>query len=405
MKKKTLLCMLAFFLFLTGCVGNSTPKQTESSGPIMNNTDPMPGYDAQNQYLLTSAVGFQETESYFCGSNLFGNYLHYYDKKSGVSGVLCADPACTHDSPSCGAYIKSGATMSCYDGKLYWIAQDNSGGPDFYLWRSNLSGGNREKVKRLGFEEIILPYQPQQYVIHRGKLYILGRDSEVEGTKINYRVTLLSTSLDSSEEFTTVFEKTVDCGIETTIRFVGNAVYISVMTFPEGGPYDLAIVKYNIPTETSENIFEETKIKEIPGAIWVTAREEIYLPGAGSNGAYVWKLENGKRIETVSWTGHGSFVPCIMDGIAVCIYIDGGIRYACVSSLSGEPVYNGKLFPEEIPGLEGDPNEHGFAIIGGDADKIILNLNGLAETGIVDYILMLDLRDNLKPTVLWSSQT
>ena len=73
-------------------------------------------------------------------------------------------------------------------------------------------------------------------------------------------------------------------------------------------------------------------------------------------------------------------------------------------TLSGETVYEGALYPEAIPGIEEDPNTLGMGIVGGDRETLILNLNNFLQSGMTNYMVMLDLTDNLKPTVLWSDE-
>ena len=98
MRKRIVLWLLALCLLLAGCGGITDP--TEATGPVL-------GCDAQNKYRGTASgvFAFQETEDLFFGSGLLGKTVYYYDKVSGISGVLCADPSCTHDSSACGARI------------------------------------------------------------------------------------------------------------------------------------------------------------------------------------------------------------------------------------------------------------------------------------------------------------
>lgn len=404
MRKRMVLWMLTLCLLLTGCSG--AVEQTEPEG--QDTVAPVLGDDAQNEYMLVNALSFQETENIFCGSSLIGNYMHYYDKTSGISGVLCADPACTHDSADCGAYIQAGATLFCWGEELYFITEDNqSDSEDLYLWRSDLSGASREKVKRLGFEDVIVEYNPQQYVIHRERLYILGKKDVVDGIDTYERLTLVSTPLDSSEEFTVIFDETFDRNVHPTIRFVGDDVYLAMQIFSTSGPFDVAIMKYDTKSGETETVYEETGMAESIGQIWVTEQGEIYLPGAGEDCAYVWKLENDKRVEITSWTGSKPSLPNIMDGIVVYIYVNNGMRWAEIKNLSGETVYVGALFPQEISGVDGDPgqsDEYGLSVVGGDTQKIIVNLLSFTNDGLINYTLMLDLNDDLKATVLWSSQ-
>lgn len=402
MRKRMGLCILGLCLLLAACE-EPFRINNDFEAPI-GETNYMEEYDAQNKYFMATLSSFQETNSFFCGSSCMGSYLQYYDKASGITGMLCADPACSHNSADCSAYIQSGATLSYYDGNFYWIATDPKGGNDFYLWQSDLSGTNRKQIKRLSLENVIMAYQPQRYVVHRGELYMLGKSSSVTGTQVGYRISILSTSLDDSEDITVLYDNTIDRGVNMTTRFVGNAIYLSLVTFPEGGPFDITILKFDTKSGNSETVYEESGMATAPGAIWVTEQGEIYLPGADTDRAYVWKIEDGVRTEIISWEGANLPTPQIMDGIVANIYMVDGIRHIRIASLDGVMVYEGALFPDAITGLAGDPNKYTYAVIGGDAEKIIVNLQNFTGTGLVDYTIMLDVTNNMKPTLLWSSQ-
>ena len=93
-----ILLALVVCLLLTACTpGKDTQGGTEGTQGIFDGDAPMPGYDADNRYLLWPGISFLETENYFFGTALAGSYLHYYDMQTGISGLLCPDPACTHD--------------------------------------------------------------------------------------------------------------------------------------------------------------------------------------------------------------------------------------------------------------------------------------------------------------------
>ena len=403
MRKHNVIVMLllAICLWIYGC-GSAAEDPADS---ILTHSQSMQGSDAQNQYMLSRITGFQETKDFFFGSNCMDNFIQWYDKTSGMSGTLCADPSCTHDSSDCAAYIQAGAALSFSDGMLYRIAQDMQGSKDYYLWRSELSGMNQEKIKQIGFEDIILTYQPQQYVIHRGNLYIFGRNDMVDGIQSLRRVSLLSTPLNSTEEYTTIYDETFDCNVMSEIRFAGDYGYVAAITFPkDASSFHVTVRKIDLHSGNTEIVFEEEKISESPGTFWVTEQGELYLPGIDDTHAYVWKLESNERVPIVSQEGSCPSMPYIMDEIAAFFVLRENVRFIQIRNLSGETLYDGKLFPEGIPGLQGDPNEYMFSVVGGDREKLILNLQNFAETGFVDYTIMLDVTDNLKPTILWSSQ-
>ncbi|HIT34192.1 MAG TPA: hypothetical protein IAC31_06155 [Candidatus Faecousia intestinigallinarum] len=401
--KKTMLClMLVLCLFLAGCGDHAVSNPANPSSDA-----PMPGYDAQNQYLLLNAISFQETEDFFCGSNLLDEFLHFYDKESGISGVLCTDPACLHDSAECSAYIQAGSTLSYYDGKIYWIAGEPDS-RDGFLWKSDLSGRNREKVKRISFEDIIFPYQPQRYVIHRGNLYILGQASVVDDTQTGARVSLLSLSLSSDEDFTILYDETFPHVGQAVVRFMGPSIYLFTPTYRNAGSSDsrvtdLTVMKFDTQSGASEVMYQESGLTERTSDIWVTETQEFYLSGTTEDTAYLWKLENNARIELASLPVEGEAGLTLTGGIAIFTSMKADTRWVEICDLSGAAIYSGKLFPGAIPGLDGDPNAYSYGVVGGDAEKLILMLNSPFSLD-ENYTILLDLNNDLEGTVLWSGQ-
>ena len=412
MRKGTgILLALVVCLMLTACTpegpGNSTQSGTEGTQGFFDGDAPMPGLDADNRYLFWPGISFQETEDYFFGTTLFGRYLHYYDLQTGISGLLCPNPACTHDSNACPAKVEPNASVSYYDGKLYWVGKDPAGGEnDEYLWRSDITGTNREKLKTISFQDMILVYKPQQYYIHRGNLYFLGRAGFVDGAETGNRITLMTAPLEGNEAFTMLYDKTFYVGADATVRFVGNKVYFAVRSRTVDSPnnMDMTITCYDRTDGTSQVLFEQTGMEEVPGDMWVTEAGEIYIPAQVENVAKVLKLEDGALTEVLSQEWESLSAPTILDGIVEFDGQKGDTRWVCILTSSGETVYEGALYPEAIPGIEEDPNTLNWAIVGGDREKLILYLSSYTEAGIIDYIVMLDLTDNLKPTVLWSEE-
>ena len=411
MRKGTgLLLALAVCLVLTACTpggpGNDTQGEAEDTQGIFDEDTPMPGYDADNRYLTSITTCFQEGGNYFFGTGLMGEYLHYYDMQTGISGLLCPDPACIHDSDACSAWIGDIASVSYYDGKLYWVGKDPAGGGnDSYLWRSDTTGTNREKLKTISFQDTVLVYQPQKYYIHRGNLYFLGKADTVDGVQTGKRISLMTASLEGDGGFTPLFDETFPEGANATVRFVGNRVYFAVQSFQADRSVNLTITCYDRTDGTSQVLFEQTDITYIAGDMWVTEAGEIYMPVLVENVGKVLKLEDGAWTELMSLEGENVTVPIILDGIVVFKEQKGDTRWVHILTLSGETMYEGVLYPEAIPGIGEDPNTLNWTIVGGDRQKLILNLSSWAQSEMTNYMLMLDLTDNLKPTVLWSNES
>ena len=407
--QRGILLALVVCLILTACTpggsGQDTQGGNEGAQGFFDGDTPMPKYDADNRYMLWEGTSFQETENYFFGTGLGSEYLHYYDMQTGISGLLCPDPACTHDSGDCPARVGLCASVSYYDGKLYWVGKDPAGGGnDEYLWRSDITGTNREKLKTISFQDTILVYQPQQYYIHRGNLYFLGKANTVDGVETRKRVTLMMAPLEGGGGFTPLFDETFLGGADATIRFVGNRLYFAVQSFLADGSVNLTITCYDRTDGTSQVLFEQTDITYIAGDMWVTEAGEIYMPVLVENVGKVLKLEDGAWTEVMSLEGENVAAPTILDGIVEFDGVTEGTRWVHIFTSSGETVYEGALFPEAIPGIEEDPNTLSLAIVGGDREKLILWLESWTGSGSIEYIVMLDLTDNLKPTVLWSEE-
>ena len=407
--QRGILLALTVCLMLTACTpggpGKDTQGGTEVTQGFFEGDTPMPRYDADNQYLLWAGISIQEIENYIFGTGLGREYLHYYDLQTGVSGLLCPDPACTHDSNACSAKVGLCASVSYYDGKLYWVGEDPAGGGnDRYLWRSDITGTNREKLKTISFQDTILVYQPQQYYIHRGNLYFLGKNSSVNGVEPGTRLALMTAPLEGDGGFTPLFDETFPEGANATVRFVGNRVYFAVQSFQADRSVNLTITCYNRTDGTSQVLFEQNSMEEILGEMWVTESGEIYMPVLVENVGKVLKLEDGAWTEVMSLEGENVTEPTILDGIVEFDGVTEGTRWVHIFTSSGETVYEGALFPEAIPGIEEDPNTLSLAIVGGDREKLILCLESWTGSGSIEYIVMLDLTDNLKPTVLWSEE-
>ena len=417
MKRSIFVIVIAIALLLSGCQNNSRSGSADfddlSQFPAEKN--------AQNKYLM-GATNFQEADGFFLGTVGFEDYLLYYDKASGISGVLCADPSCAHDSRECGANIGSGVSLSYYDGKLYWVGSEGTELQKKYLWQSDLSGMNRKKIMEIPWDEIIMPYQPQRYVIHQGKLYIMGSASVVEGTQTGKRKSLLSRALSGEDGFTTVYDEVLPNAYDNErYIFVDGFIYIYISSFnEESSTQNLTVTKVDIAKNTSEVIYQENDVTDILGNIWVTENHEIYLTGSTKTEteAYLWKLENGEKTEITSWSGERISTPKVMDGIVLCLSYDNDIRWADIRDLTGKTIYSGKLFPDVIPELEHDPNDissvvgrgntYYTGLIGGDAEKLIYHLSGEEGSKLnrkfVYYTILLDLTDHMKATILWSSK-
>ncbi len=402
MTKRILLLSLAMCLLLAGCGKAPKKEETLPPEPEADSFEPMPGFDAQNKYLMWPE-SFQETDDFFFGCTSPDMYQHFYDRKTGVSGVLCADPACGHDTKDCAAYIGPSSLLFCQGSKLYWIGAGTAGNwPS--LWRSDLNGMNRERLKPIKSEEIIMVYQPQMYAVHRGKLYFWGEADTVVGTEIGKRVSIVSTPLDSSEEYTVLYDEMFAGGTRPSFRFVGNYVFLTVKSYPPEGPSRMTVTKINVNTGESEVVYDEENLELYFTNPWVTQEGEIYIAGCETSRMYLWKVEDGQRVEVTSWEAQNPF-PWLFDGVAVNTYIKNDVRWMDIVDFTGKTLYTGEMYPNKVEGLRGDPSivgDYGIGFTGGDTEKLVMGLSGME--GLENATVLIDLTDNMKATVLWTCE-
>lgn len=376
------------------------------------------GKEAQNKYARAwGLLSFQETEDFYIGSGTYSERAYYYDKVNGISGLLCADPSCAHENSSCCAHVKQGSALFLHGGQRYWITGDHSDGGDHILWRSDLSGENREKLRTISLENIIMAYQPQQYFVHRDHLYFLGKEDVIP---IGDRISILGASLDGDEEFTTLFDETYDLYANAEAYFVGNNAYLMVKQFEGTGEVGwdniyVSINRIDLTTGEQELLYEEADVNAPVNSMWVTEEGKVYF----SKNDRFCVLEDGTARELFRFNDPTAFQLWVMDGVVVNSTARDNVNWLEIKDFEGNAIYDGPLFPNGVPGFDIKPgnisnnHEFGYAYVGGDREKLILAMTHMEHadkmnsgflTSITDYMLSLDLNNNLAPTVLWISE-
>lgn len=385
MKKKLIVLLLAAVM-LCGCSPTDAPTEPTAA----ERTD----RDAQMKYFSSVLTPISES-----GDILYAiksEHIHYFDRVSGVSDVLCPDPSCMHTNKSCVSYVQSFCPLfTCYDGQVYWMGTTT---PYDYrslcLHRCNLDGTGQENVKELDFEKWSKEYNPQEWALHRGKLFFQGRSTQVNGTEATYRITFGYLPLDAEEE-TILYETTETNGSMGTMFLCGDKAYYAVSA---GG--GLKVYCYDLNDYTSEVLVDR---EQFPShgliSLWVEPDGTVYV-GTSQD---VYEVKDGAVTKKVSFD-HESSCPYLLDGIAVVMTVEDDYSTLEIRSYDGELIYQGKTFPQSAEGFDetlGMRKEHfAQAILGGDSEKLIVEVCSTQED-IFDTFL-LDIRDNMKATYLWS---
>ena len=244
------------------------------------------GSDFDNRF----GRGYQniiETDDAYYYCSFSGKYLYYYDKQSGISGVLCPKPECTHDeagmeNKNCGGFVNSHAKSLFSSGeKLFYVSgvwTPEYKGPA--LFRMNSDGTGREMVRELDFGETQDFSWPQRFDLHRGKLYGWISYEYVEESEPIIRFAIVSLDPETGE-YRTIYEKD-DCGmtIWPKLFYIDGYVYFSV---PDAGPMlntsTLEIFRWNIETEELEKLYSSDEAIIFGGMydMWVENDGNIWL--------------------------------------------------------------------------------------------------------------------------------
>ncbi len=392
--KRMAVLLLAISLLLCACVGGEMPTDSEPT------TEPRTDLDVQMQYssYAFSSIARSGDVLYACRNGA----MQYYDFQSGISGYLCPDPSCTHDSDSCAAHINYGFTVplfTCYDGHLYRL--DNKASRDYRslcLHRCDLDGRNHEIVKELDYEKWYETYSPQRWLLHRGKLFFLGARSEVDGTTASTRITVGYLPLDGEEE--TVLYSYAQPEAQTGNMFLrGDKLYYAA---PEADA--LRIFCYDLLDNSSTTLLTDPSLADIFGLnFWVDENETVYV----ATGQDVCVVQNG-ALEKVFSFDTDATCAYLFDGIAVMLSI-GEEKYSTVEirSYDGTLIYSGKTFAHTVEGFDETLGTvtpiFCQAVIGGDADALIV-MTSYDRFDMVDTFL-LDLKNDMKVTHLWTGYT
>lgn len=122
MRKKIILFILLSCL-LTSCINSKTSPSLLLDNQF-DTVEFLPEYDFRNEFGKWRQL-YESEQAYYLFSDT-NPFLHYYDKESGISGVLCGKPECNHSDTSCNAYLAGGSSLMYYDGYIYSVQSVSS---------------------------------------------------------------------------------------------------------------------------------------------------------------------------------------------------------------------------------------------------------------------------------------
>lgn len=140
------------------------------------------------------ACGTEDTV-YFKGYG--GQLVHYYEKATGVSGVLCGKAECEHSTApgsGCNAYIGSANNLCAYNNRLYWVDSWNG-------ICSMALDGTDHRTERTRDKELHSDHTGlSSSIFHRGYAYTWIINYTVQDGKEVMRLDFAAVPLDPDEE-------------------------------------------------------------------------------------------------------------------------------------------------------------------------------------------------------------
>ena len=236
-KKILLLCLC---LFLAACSNAPDPASSLLLDPQFDTEEFLPDYDFRNGVKKESRACESEDAYYLLSDNNL--YLHYLDKDTGTSGVLCGKPECSHSSIECNAYLAGGGNLMFYDGYVYWVQQGT------LLYRMRPDGTERELVQSLrgGISNSVW--------LHRGYVYAVQAVSRVVEGENQSLIRLTQAILgDTEQEPKQILEVP---GVDYFYQAAGNTVYLGVEGTIDSG--DLTLYAYDSASGDLQTLAQTT---------------------------------------------------------------------------------------------------------------------------------------------------
>ena len=252
----TLLLTLTLLSALPGC--NS---ETES-GTSLDSDRAFIHYGGMGEVCAT------EDTVYFTD----GDLVHYYDKTTGISGILCGKAECEHSTAngsSCNAYINSiSLELQVYNGRLYWIRME-----DAVQIRSMALDGTDHRIDRTVESGFFSDHTGNRSAIfHRGAVYIWIEEYTIINGEEAMTLDMAVVPLDPDEEPYMIFQEEMN-GMATRhhpiVAMQGYQDNIYILTSaagsygddPDGDPdfYDLQIRRYNAVTRELTTLYRDTQ--------------------------------------------------------------------------------------------------------------------------------------------------
>ncbi|MBO4879972.1 MAG: hypothetical protein J5544_06895 [Clostridia bacterium] len=285
--------------------GSLLPETYPDAGTSDSLFDPVT--DCDNRYINLEG-NIAELDGMLIWSH-FNDYLHYYDKETGDTGVLCAKPECMHDekpgNTECLAYTGGSHranSVSYYCGQIYWVGgyRQNGSYEQNALYRMNPDSSGKELLFSFNPPD---GYAPQEYMIHRGRLYLRCVTNRVTDGVPGMSLAILSTPIEK-KDFRMDYETVVPDrnAWSNIIRFIGDNVYFAYTYDADGEDgYVTKVIRHDINTGENEEILSDDALTEPLRSFWIEPGGTMIFTQYGYDPeASIWRSDNGEQLRPIA---------------------------------------------------------------------------------------------------------
>lgn len=420
---KRFLHLFIIFLFVLNSFACSGKQQAEPGNNAVNGsqspqTDRQaydPDTDFDNRFASIQ-MSMAESDELIFFRSMKNKYTMYYDKAADDYGVLCAKPECLHneqeENHDCTGYVGRGKvnSLSLYQGKLYYVAYYHAdGSPTFTsLFRINPDASGKEKLLDLSIPE---GYAPQEWLIHRGRLYMRCVQDRVINAMPIRTVALLSSPITESD-IKVLYEYEInDTGAtwSSYLRFIGDRVYLAFNFRTEDEKYITKVICCNADTGECTELLSDDSLTEYLQGFWVKPDGTMYFLQYGYDPeAKLWKSENNGAL--IPFAEHHD-----SDGRFIVQYLCSGVIFALdysdsvegstdvwLRDFEGNTLYKGLLTTGFINGTKYESWNLRFSTVCGDRNAIYVSYlarntsaaAGVSEPYFVGFLVRYTISEN-----------
>lgn len=315
--KRTIAWIATLVFLLSGCEARSGGSQ------LKRDVDTARSFAHFN--TLVHSVETVDT-IYFVG--LTDRYIKYVDKATGISGVLCGKPECSHNDESCNAHMESPAYgLLMEDGRLWFVNYKGR----YVLYSTALDGNDRREEAELSSEFMPNASGYLTFILDDGNLYMGCVKSTIENGEEADRNWMVVFDVDGDKEPQVILDERTQYSQSTGVPmqiygewlyFITNDLEGTWNESRESGEsvYDFKIRRWNVATGEIETVYGErySSLGRNPMDMWIDD-EGIMFMGydyeKDEMGIYKYDFTSGESKYICSTSVTGTVRAGIADGI------------------------------------------------------------------------------------------